>query len=125
MDKQKHSAIISSHVSYTNVLQVSYIFSENMALNSEYFNLHLLEVCQNINQHTMLLVIWLQIVIRLQRVNNKCVAFFYDMPYFEPMFCPLIIVVHVSNYDRIFHVFCQRDPKMSPNQKFRIFCLTH
>ena len=52
------------------------IFSENIALNSEYFNLHRLEACQNINQYTMLLFIWLQIVIRLQSVNNNCIAFF-------------------------------------------------
>ena len=57
MDKQKHVAIISSHVSYNNVLQVLYNFSENMAPNSEYFNLHLFKTCQNIQQHTMLLAI--------------------------------------------------------------------
>ena len=76
MVKQKHPAIISSHVSYNNVLQVSYNFSENIALTSEYFKLHRLEACLNINQYTMLLFIWLQIVIRLQRVNNNCIAFF-------------------------------------------------
>ena len=105
MDKQKQPAIISSHVSYNNVPQVSYNFSKNIAQNSEYFNLHLLEACQNSNQHTMLLVIWLQIVTRLQRVNNNCIAFFFnDIPYFEPTFRPLIIVVYVSNFDSIFHI---------------------
>ena len=56
---------------------VSYTFAENMAIISEYFNLYLLEAWQNINKHTMLLVIWLQIcqiVIRFQCVNNNCVA---------------------------------------------------
>ena len=80
-------------------------FSENIALNSENFNLHLLEACRNINRQTMLLFTWLQIVIWMQLVNTNCIAFFFhDTPCFEPMFCPLTIVVYISNLGRIFHI---------------------
>ena len=71
---QPSSALMLATIMYFKYHTIS---SENIALNSECFNLHLLEACQNIHQHTMLLVIRLQIVIHLsQRVNNNCVAFF-------------------------------------------------
>ena len=89
-------AIISSLVRY------NYPFSENRALNSEPAPSWGMPEHQQTNYAASHLVA--NSYSNAMCTYQLCVTLFYDTPYFEPMFCPHIFVVYISNFGRLLHM---------------------